>query len=117
MSYIFGYKLKSITKCLIETNVASRINKGTREGLRIYKKFVLECNAKYGNYYILKCDISKFFYNIDHDILKNKLKRKIKDNDALKIIFDIIDSEEFGLGIGNMTSQLLAIFYLNDLYG
>ena len=27
----------------------------------------------------------------------------------------IIDSYEEGLGIGNMTSQVLAIFYLNDL--
>ncbi len=43
------------------------------------------------------------------------MKKKIKDNDALKIVFDIIDSEENGIGIGNMTSQVLAIFYLNDL--
>ena len=27
----------------------------------------------------------------------------------------MIDNEEKGLGIGNMTSQVLAIFYLNDL--
>lgn len=41
--------------------------------------------------------------------------QKIKDKEAIKIIFDIIDSEEKGLSIGSMTSQLLAIFYLNDL--
>lgn len=58
-------------------------------------------------YYILKCDISKFFASIDKEILKNKLVRRIKDKDALKIIFDIIDSEENGLSIGNMTSQIL----------
>ena len=38
-----------------------------------------------------------------------------KDKDALKIVFDMIDSEEKGLGIGNMTSQILAVFYLNDM--
>ena len=27
----------------------------------------------------------------------------------------MIDSEEKGLGIGNMTSQILAVFYLNDM--
>lgn len=59
--------------------------------------------------------LANFFASIDHDILKEKLKRKIKDEDALKIIFDVIDSEPNGLGIGAMTSQILAIFYLNDL--
>lgn len=73
------------------------------------------CKVKYKNYYILKCDISKFFASIDHDILKQKIKRRIKDKDALKIIFDIIDSEQNGLSIGAMTSQALAIFYLNDM--
>ena len=29
-------------------------------------------------YYILKCDISKFFSSINHDILKQKLERRIK---------------------------------------
>ena len=46
---------------------------------------------------------------------KSKILRRIKDKDALKIIFDIIDSYSPGLGIGSMTSQVLAIFYLNDL--
>ena len=42
------------------------------------------------------------------------LKRKIKDRDALEIIFNIIDSDTT-LSIGFMTSQILGIFYLNDL--
>ena len=46
---------------------------------------------------------------------KEKLSKKIKDKDALKIVFDIIDSNNKGLFIGTMTSQILAIFYLNDL--
>lgn len=32
------------------------------------------CKVKYKTYYILKCDISKFFASIDHDILKKKLE-------------------------------------------
>lgn len=58
--------------------------------------------------------MKKFFASINHDRLKEKLKRRIKDEKALKIVFDIIDSEKTGLGIGNMISQILAIFYLND---
>lgn len=104
-----------VMPCLIEQNVASRKNKGTRKGLEYANIYDTKCKIKYKNYYILKFDISKFFASIDQEILKKKIKRKIKDKDALDIIFKIIDSEEQGLGIGSMTSQCLAIFYLNDL--
>lgn len=105
----------AIIPCLIDANVASRINMGTSKGLLYTYKFNNICKIKYNTYYILKCDISKFFASIDHDILKAKLKRKIKDKDALDIVFTIIDSDKNGLSIGNMSSQALAIFFLNDL--
>ena len=104
-----------IMPCLIEQNVASRKGKGTRKGLEYANIYNTKCKIKYKNYYILKFDISKFFASIDQDILKEKIRRKIKDKDSLDIVFKIIDSEEQGLGIGSMTSQCLAIFYLNDL--
>lgn len=100
---------------LIDSNVASRRNMGVRKGLELSNEYRRICNVKYPKYYILKCDISKFFASINHDILKQKLKRRIKDKEALDIVETIIDSYEEGLGIGNMTSQVLAIFYLNDL--
>mgnify|MGYP004621295349 CR=1 FL=1 len=105
----------ALLPCLLDVNVASRKGMGTRKGLEFAANFHRICKIKYKEYYILKCDVSKFFASIDHDILKQKLKRKIKDEEALKIVFDIIDSEKDGLGIGAMTSQVLAIFYLNDM--
>lgn len=105
----------AILPCLLDINVASRSNLGTKAGLSYAHNFHRICKVKYKKYYILKCDISKFFASIDHDILKEKVLRRIKDKDALKIIFDIIDSEKRGLGIGAMTSQVFAIFYLNDM--
>lgn len=105
----------AILPCLIDSNVASRKNMGTHKGLSYSTNFRFKCNIKYNSYYILKCDISKFFASINHDILKSKILRRIKDKDALKIVFDIIDSNDTGLYIGSMTSQILAIFYLNDL--
>ena len=105
----------AILPCLLDVNVASRKNMGTHRGVELALQFHNEYKVKYGTYYVLKCDISKFFSNIDHDILKEKLKRRIKDKDALKIVFDIIDSNTQGLYIGSMTSQVLAIFYLNDM--
>ena len=105
----------AVLPCLLDVNVASRKGLGTSAGLKLALEFNRICKVKYKKYYILKCDISKFFASIDHDILKNKLKRRIKDKDSLKIVFDIIASEENGLSIGAMTSQVLAIFYLNDM--
>jgi len=61
--------------------------------------------------YCLKLDIRKFYQNINHEILKTLLARKIKDNDVLKLFSDIIDSAE-GLPIGNYSSQHLANYYL-----
>lgn len=107
--------MPAVEKSLIDSNVASRVNGGTSLGLKYFRKYNKFCKNKYGKYYILKCDIKGFFASINHDRLKAKLLRKIKDKEAIKIVFDIIDSEEKGLGIGNMTSQLLAIFYLDDL--
>jgi retron-type reverse transcriptase len=88
---------------------------GTSKGLEYSSKFQQKCKINYKNYYVLKCDIHHFFASIDHDRLKHKVERRIKDKDALKIVFDIIDSNTEGLFIGSMTSQILAIFYLNDL--
>lgn len=105
----------ALLPCLLDFNVASIKNKGMRYGLELYQKYRNYYSSKYKTYYILKCDISKFFASIDHDRMKEKLIRKIKDKRALQIIFNIIDSDEEGLSIGNMTSQVLAVFYLNDL--
>ena len=66
----------AILPCLIDVNVASRKNMGTSKVLELAKKFHNKCKIKYKTYYILKCDISKFFASINHDILKNKLLKE-----------------------------------------
>ena len=107
--------MPALMPCLIDTNVACRVKMGTKKGLQYYREFHRKCRVRYDNYYVLKCDISKYFASIDQEILKAKLRKKIKDRDALKIVFDIIESEPQGLGIGNMTSQILAVFYLDAM--
>lgn len=64
-----------------------------------------------GTQYCLKLDIRKFYPTIDHDTLKQLLRRKIKDQDLLWLLDGIIDSAE-GLPIGNYLSQYFANFYL-----
>lgn len=116
----YYYLIPSLNN-LIDSNVATRLNKGTSYGIKLLKKYLNQIKNK--NFYILKCDIKKNFYNIDHDKLKQILIKKIKDKDILNILYTIIDSSnktnnyEYGKGlpIGNMTSQVLAILYLNEL--
>lgn len=73
----------------------------------------LECALKdvAGSQYCLKLDIKKFYPSIDHDILKQLLRRKFKDKDLLWLLDDIIDSAD-GVPIGNYLSQYFANFYL-----
>ena len=40
-------------------------------------------------------DISKYFYSIDHDILLNMVKKKIKDIDVIRLINIIISETNF----------------------
>lgn len=138
---------------LINENIATRKNKGTHYGIKLLKKYLNEIKDK--EFYILKFDISKYFFNLDHEIIKKLIRKKIKDKEVLKIIDDVIDStnleyvnkeikklkqkeinkilnsnkeqliEEIkslpyykkgkGLPIGNMSSQIIAILYLNEL--
>ena len=63
----------------------------------------------------MQCDISRYFQNVDHDILFDLIKRKIRDKAVLRLIKVILDSHCPGLPIGNLTSQLFANIYLNEL--
>ncbi|MFA6650825.1 MAG: RNA-directed DNA polymerase, partial [Candidatus Paceibacterota bacterium] len=65
--------------------------------------------------YCLKCDVSKYFASIDKNILFQILRRKIRDKDVLCLIWEIIKSNPKGIPIGNLTSQLFANVYLNEL--
>lgn len=145
---------------LISTNVATRKNKGTKAGIYYMKKYINKIKQNHDNFYILKCDINKYFYSIDHQILFQQLQAECLDDDTLNIIKIIIESTENsyvnlnitnqilkekeailsskrskkektdklsslnkiplykpgkGLPIGNMSSQILAIYYLNKL--
>lgn len=61
--------------------------------------------------YCLKLDIVKFYPNVDHEVLKNLLRKKFKDQDLLWLLDEIIDSAD-GIPIGNYLSQYFANFYL-----
>ncbi len=87
--------------------------------------------------YVLKCDVSKFFPNIDHEILRARLGELLRCPGILALIDRLLasyrtgpevpaplfagedlfaaGSRPRGLPIGNLTSQLWGNFYLDPL--
>lgn len=82
--------------------------KGVHAAVRSVKKVLKDIP---GTEFCLKMDIRKFYPSIDHDILKQMLRRKIKDERLLRLLYEIIDSAP-GVPIGNYLSQYFANFYL-----
>ncbi|MCX6785694.1 MAG: reverse transcriptase domain-containing protein [Candidatus Komeilibacteria bacterium] len=112
-------------KTFISNSFSCRINKGAHKGFGALEKMIGQESRNYRQpCFILKCDIRKFFATVNHDILFKIISRKIKDNNALKLIeiiinsFSSAESDRFnrkGLPLGNLTSQLFANIYLNEL--
>ena len=91
---------------------ACRKGKGTHKAVEYVSKKAKQCE------YFLKLDVRKYFDNVNHTVLKTKLRRIIKDEKCLKLLFSIIDSYGEGdkqLPIGNLTSQFFANFYLSAM--
>lgn len=96
-----------------------RINKGTHKAVKRFQKFsriISKNNTR--TCWILKCDIKKFFANIDHGILLNILKEYIEDEKILGLLEKVIGSfssyrKGVGLPLGNLTSQLFVNIYMN----
>lgn len=71
-------------------------------------------NDKENTKYVLQMDVKKFYPSIDHEILKQLLRKKFKDPDLLWLLDLIIDSYPGikGVPIGSFLSQYLANYYL-----
>ena len=123
-------------KLMIEDSYACLDDKGSLAAAQRLQYWLRQIEHKPG-WYSLKLDISKYFYRIDHAVLLNILSQRIKDDRLMRLIENIVncDGEKFGLPrfmgpddveadewlgdvgmpIGNLTSQLFANIYLNEL--
>jgi retron-type reverse transcriptase len=84
-------------------------NKGIHAAAKKVRKALRE--DPQGTKYCLKLDVRKFYPSINHDVLKEIVRRKIKDKKLLWLLDEIIDSAE-GVPIGNYLSQYFANLYL-----
>lgn len=122
-------------RTFIFDSYSSRIDKGTHRAVLRLREFAWQLfrnNTK--TVWMLKCDIRKFFYSIDHQILLQLIKKEISNQDTLDLIKEIIYSfparlnlrecktkkvqttcRDRGTPLGNLTSQLFSNIYLNPL--
>lgn len=145
--------------CLIDSNIATRKNRGSNYGYKLFEKYINNIGIN-KDIYVLRIDIKKYFYNINHNILLSMLERRIKDKKSINILKNIINLTDnkyvndnikkligkeinrvnnlnisikeknrlinelnniplyrkgYGLSIGCLSNQLLAVFFLNDI--
>ncbi|QUO43471.1 RNA-dependent DNA polymerase [Brevibacillus composti] len=109
-------------KSFIYHSYGCRVGKGVHRGSQQLMRWLRETQRKWGKVYCLKADVSKFFPSINHDTLLSIIKRKIKCPDTLWLIEEIVRSSDdssdvpgVGIPVGNLTSQLFANIYLDQL--
>lgn len=125
-------------RLFIEDSYACRVGKGSHKAADKLQYWLRQVDRKPGpGWYYLKLDISKYFYRVNHDILLQILSYRIKDKQLLAFLSTVINCEfepfglppgrkpddtaidewlyDTGMPIGNLTSQLFANIYLNEL--
>lgn len=101
-----------IMKSMYEYNCGSVPGRGTSYAQKAIRKW-LDSDSR-NTKWCLKMDVKKFYPSIDGEILKQMLKRKIKDRECLWLIDAIIDSND-GQPIGFYTAQWFSNFFLEGL--
>ena len=103
-------------KVFIFDSWSSRKTKGIHAAVRRLQDLALRLSHNYTHtLWVLKLDVKKFFDSVDHKILLDILSKRTEDNLVMDLFRGIIESFNPGLPLGNLTSQLFANVYLNEL--
>jgi len=107
-------------KTFITDSYSCRNEKGTHKAINKFRSYFYKVSRNNTKAcWVLKCDIRKFFANIDHNILVGILREYISDENIMKLLENVISSfstkkdKEIGLPLGNLTSQLFVNIYMN----
>lgn len=98
-------------KTLIRDTYSSIKGRGLHDGVRRIKTALKD---REGTKYCMKLDIKKFYPSVNHEVLKQIIRQKIKCQNTLWLLDEIIDSTG-GVPIGNYLSQYFGNIYLSGL--
>ncbi len=90
---IFSILSPMFEEMFISTSFSCRVGFGTHRGVDMLAQMIRRV-SKNGSQqcYVLKCDIKKFFDSVDHEILLSILNRRVKDEDAVWLLREIVKS-------------------------
>ena len=141
---LYQYLYNLWDKTFIYDSYSCRLGKGTHKAVKRLELFTGKVSKNYVKpCWTLKFDIKKFFASVDHKILLRLLKLKINDDDILRLIKEVINSfcichsresgnlinRQYlwiphqvrddngckGIPLGNLTSQVFANIYMDEL--
>jgi len=126
-----------LVKGYIDDSYGCIPGRGALGAMQCLQGWVEYVSRKENEWFYLKLDISKYFYRISHRVLKKILRKKIKDERLLEVLFGVIDCKhtpfglppgkgpgevpleerlyDVGMPIGNLLSQMFANIYLDAL--
>jgi retron-type reverse transcriptase len=106
-------------KRFIADSYACRRGKGAQAAVFRVQDFMRKARAKWGSFYIVKCDVKKYFASIPHEVLMRQIKKVISDRKVLRLWRKVLAAygHEGGIGlpVGALTSQLSANIVLDAL--
>lgn len=117
---VYDYLVEVYDKTFIYDAWSCRKGKGLLGAIERAQSFLASDDVKYPLWF-WKCDVRKFFDNVNHEILLNILERRVKDEQAFGLLREIVGSfqskcyENKAIPIGNLTSQIFSNIYLNEL--
>ncbi len=118
---LYNYLLPVFDKTWLDCSFSCRPGFGQHLSIDKVKKAIGQVTRNYNREYLyVKCDIKKFFDNIDHNILYKLICRKVYEPNMRHLLTEVISSYRCGLlrigiPIGNLTSQVFANIYLHEL--
>lgn len=119
---LYEYLYEIYDKIFIFDVWSCRQGKGLLGAIERMQKFL----KKYPNSFVWRADIKKFFDNVDQKVLLEILFLRINDPETINLLKEVITSystqtkegnrdSSKGIPIGNLTSQIFANIYLNEL--
>ena len=99
-----------VTPRMYEYSFGSIPGRGTFAAVKILERWRNGYRGK--KFYVAELDIKKFYQNVDTEILKEQLRKLIRDKRYLEILFRIIDGAAPGLPLGFYTSPWFGNWYL-----
>ena len=117
---LYNYLLPRFNKIWLDCSFSCRPGFGQYKSISAVESALNKATRNYTKIcWAVKCDVKKFFNNIDHEVLRRLLARQVRDKKMTDLLDKIIESfssfSNKGIPIGNHTSQVFANVYLHEL--